>query len=270
MLQILICTHNAGICNIPHILLPECEGVGYVVSMQYSEPKYLDLIPEVLKSRNDITLCTLAGKGLSANRNNAILHATADLCVIADDDVRYTLRDLQRIEAEHQAHPDADIILFQALDPQGNLLKNYPQHPFDYHHQPKGYFTSSIEITFKREHIKSTPFDLRFGLGSGKIGAGEEEVWLNALHRKAGCTIKYLPIPIVQTTETPQGGANFATRPEMQRAKGAVLYYIHGWSAWLRCLKTCWCTARKVKEAHFFTLLCNTAKGILYIIKTGR
>ena len=270
MLQILICTHNTGISNVPQILLPETEGIGYVVSMQYTDRKFLELIPSILHERKDVTLCTIEGLGLSANRNNALSHASADICVIADDDLRYSLSDLRMIEAAHREHPEASVILFQARGPQGNLLKNYPPHPFNYDNQPKGYFTSSIEITFKSAHVKGTLFDHRFGLGSGKILAGEEEVWLNTLYRKQGCIIKYLPHSIVQTLDMPQGGANFAMRPEMQQTKGAVLYYIHGWSAWLRCLKVCWTTARKVKDAHFFTLLRNTASGILYITKTGR
>ena len=118
--------------------------------------------------------------------------------------------------------------------------------------------------------MKDVPFDLRFGMGSGQIVCGEEEVWLHTLYRKNKCTIKYLPFPIVQTIDMPQGGANFATLPEKQRAKGAVLYYIYGWTAWLRCLKVCWTTARQQKGARFFTLLRNTARGILYITKTGR
>ena len=270
MIQVLICTFNSGIADIPKILLPEAEGVGYVVSMQYSEARFLSLIPEELKHRGDVVLSTIEGLGLSVNRNNAIAQATAKVCVIADDDVSYTLDQLRRIEAEHEAHPEADVLLFQALGPDGNLLKDYPLAPFNYRQQPKGYSPISFEITFKRKRVVSMPFDLRFGLGSGIIVCGEEEVWLNALYRKLGCTICYLPIPVVQTMDLPQGGANFATRPEMQRAKGAVLYYIHGWSAWLRCLKTCWCTARKVNDTRFFTMLCNTAKGIFYITKTGR
>ena len=270
MLQVLICTLNAGISDIPNILLPEAEGVGYVVSMQYTEAHYLERIPEALRSRQDVTLSTIAGRGLSANRNNALAHATAEVCVIADDDVRYELADLRRIEAEHRAHPEAGVLLFQARGPEGGLLRDYPELPFDYQRQPRGYSPISFEITFKRERVGSTPFDLRFGLGSGDIVCGEEEVWLNTLYRKAACTIKYLPIPVVQTVDFPQGGANFATRQEMQRAKGAVLYYIYGLTAWLRCIKESWTTARRIKEARFITMLRNTARGIIYIMRTGR
>lgn len=270
MLQVLICTHNEGILEVPSILLPEAEGIGYVVSMQYSDFQYLRLIPSILCRRRDVLLHTLEGSGLSANRNHALELASADVCVIADDDVRYTLDELRRIEAEHAAHPEADVLLFQARGPKGELLKNYPQHAFDYGRQPKGYYPSSIEITFKRERAKDVPFDLRFGMGSGLFVSGEEEVWLNTLYRKHQRTIRYIPFPIVQTLDTPQGGRNFATRPERQQAKGATLYYIHGLSAWLRCLKEAWTATRRVKGASFVAAFRNTIKGIMFIMKTGR
>ena len=105
MLQVLICTHNEGILEVPSILLPEAEGEGYVVSMQFSEYRYLELIPSVLRRRPDVSLHTIEGIGLAANRNHAIAQASAEICVVADDDVRYTLDKLRRIEAEHIAHP---------------------------------------------------------------------------------------------------------------------------------------------------------------------
>lgn len=270
MIQILICTYDSGVRNVPNILLPPAEGIAYVVSMQYSEPCYLDQVPEVIKKREDVVFSAIAGRGLSANRNNAIAIATADLCVLADDDVRYSLNDLQRIEAEHAAHPEADVLLFQAKGPAANLLKDYPLHSFNYHNCPKGYSPMSIEITFKRERVKGIPFDLRFGIGSDLFVCGEEEVWLNTLHRKFGKTILYIPFPIVQTVTLPQGGCGFATNPKVQRAKGAVLYYIYGLSAWLRCLKESVVVAHRVKEARLTTLLTNTARGIISIMKTGR
>lgn len=269
MLQLLICTYNAGIRDVPSILLPPAEGIGYVVSMQYSDACFLKEIPEVLKQREDVILSTINGLGLSVNRNNAIACATAEVCVIADDDVRYTLQDLLRIVSAHEAAPEADVLLFQAKEPKG-FLKSYPSHAFDYAHQPKGYYPSSIEITFKRERIKNVPFDLRFGLGSGNLINGEEEVWLNRLHRKEGRIIRYVPVPVVQTIDIPQGGANFATSPEVQRAKGAKLYYIYGAMGFLRCVKESFVTSRREKAARFWQLLKNTFAGALYIMRTGR
>ena len=50
-IDILICTIDNGIKRIPHMLMPPQEGISYVVSMQYTDKAYLDLIPDVLKER---------------------------------------------------------------------------------------------------------------------------------------------------------------------------------------------------------------------------
>ena len=89
-LDILISTIGTGVEAIPRMLLPERQGVRYVVSVQHTCPASEVTIPQELTSRPDVTVVLLPGKGLSRNRNNAISMASADICLIADDDCRYT------------------------------------------------------------------------------------------------------------------------------------------------------------------------------------
>ena len=79
-----------------------------------------------------------------------------------------------------------------------------------------------------------------------------------------------MPTPIVQTVDVPQGGANFAVNSEVQRAKGAKLYYIYGVTSFLRCVKESLVTAQQEKTACLWQLLKNTFAGALYIMRTGR
>ena len=95
-IDILICTVADRLENIAGMLLPQREGVSYVVSVQYnSDPS--PVIPSVLESRPDVRTGLFRGMGLSRNRNNSINMATADICVIADDDNVYTDRHLDTI-----------------------------------------------------------------------------------------------------------------------------------------------------------------------------
>ena len=55
-LDILICSLNKGIVRIQDVLLPPREGLHYVVSYQYTDERNLDLVPEVLRSRPDVSL----------------------------------------------------------------------------------------------------------------------------------------------------------------------------------------------------------------------
>lgn len=51
-------------------------------------------------------------KGLSKSRNRAIEKAKADICVIADDDVKYVQNYEQIICNAYEKYPFADIIVF--------------------------------------------------------------------------------------------------------------------------------------------------------------
>ena len=87
-LDILICSLNKGIVRVQDVLLPPQEGVHYVISYQYTDERYLELIPQNLTTRSDVSLYKYKGQGLSANRNLALDKATGDIIMYADDDAR--------------------------------------------------------------------------------------------------------------------------------------------------------------------------------------
>lgn len=85
-LDILICSLNKGVVRIQDVLLPPQPNVHYIVSYQYTDERYLDLVPQALGARPDVSVYTYKGQGLSANRNLALDKATADIIMYADDD----------------------------------------------------------------------------------------------------------------------------------------------------------------------------------------
>lgn len=249
-LDILICTIDEGIEKVPHVLMPPHDGISYVVSMQLTQSEKKLLVPAVLKERKDVTLTFLEGRGLSRNRNHAIEHAKADVLLLADDDNRYTLQLLEPIFKAYEQHPEADIIHFQALDLQGLPLHPYPAS-----------FVSSVEMTFKRS--VDIRFDERFGLGSAKLCAGEEAVWMKDA-QDAGYTILYIPCPIVMTPRATTG-TNFLDNPKLQMSKGATFRHMYGFSnAMWRTLKEAgwWLVHR---GANPFPILLNMLKGLVEI-----
>ena len=113
-IDILICSLNKGIVKVPDVLLPASEGVRYIVSYQYTDERYLDLIPNELKERADITLYQYKGEGLSANRNLAMDKAKADLIIFADDDARFTDSSIELARSTFENNPDLDVAFFTA------------------------------------------------------------------------------------------------------------------------------------------------------------
>ncbi|MBQ7156400.1 MAG: glycosyltransferase [Bacteroidaceae bacterium] len=258
-LDVLICTIDSGIARVPLVLAPPTEGVHYVVSMQYTSPDSLNLIPDVLTSRADVTLTTIEGRGLSLNRNNALAHSTADIRVIADDDNRYTPDDFTSITNAYREHAEADIICFAAESYEGKPMKRYPSSVMSFQQAfRQGYYPTSMEMTMRR-NVK-TLFDERFGLGSEHLCAGEEDVFMKDAQDQ-GYKAIFVPSVIVHS-RFHTTGCDFLTSPLLQRTKGATFRHIFG------TRNAVW---RSIKEAAYhavnnhanpFVILHNMIKGI--------
>ncbi|MBP5731901.1 MAG: glycosyltransferase family 2 protein [Bacteroidaceae bacterium] len=244
---------------MPNVLMPPREGVTYIISHQTdgSHPA-----PHELTTRSDVTLTTIPGRGLSANRNNAIAHATADVCIIADDDCLYDKQHLKNVTDAYNKYPDADIICFTAQDYNSQPLRHYPTEDMPYLQAVKqGYYPASIQITFRRKTVAGRiAFNPNFGLGSALLCAGEEEVFIaDAL--RAGLNIMYVNQPIVRTDPNTTG-THFLTNPQLQITKGATFRYCYGYpNAMWRSVKEAgwWAVHRRANPLPIF---CRMLKGI--------
>lgn len=261
-LEILICTIDEGAASVPQILLPQRSDVNYLVSMQYTDEKYLELLDAPELHRTDVTLTTLAGRGLSRNRNHAFRHASGDVMLLADDDVRYENHYFDRILSRFKTDATLDVACFQALGPDGVPVRKYAPHGFDYARQPRGTYFCSWEIAVARR--QGLPcFDERFGLGSPFLASGEEEVFLFDAYRR-GFHIEYFPEVVVRTCPDTTG-THFDTDAAVQRSKGAVLCMMHGAAgAFARCLKY---AVTHPALPHRLAALREMGRGILYVLK---
>ena len=161
-LDILICSLNKGIVRIDDLLRPEQEGVRYVVSYQYTDERYLELVPDVLKQRKDVVLSVYKGQGLSNNRNHALELAKADLVIFADDDSRLSDEAPAIIEKIFSEDPDLDVAFFRASTYTGKMLKQYPEIERQFKEVPTDYDVSTIEMVFRRKiWPRDEVFDLR-------------------------------------------------------------------------------------------------------------
>ena len=262
-LDILICSLNKGIVRIDDLLRPEQDGVRYVVSYQYTDERYLELVPDVLKLRKDVVLSVYKGQGLSNNRNHALELAKADLVIFADDDSRLSDEAPAIIVNIFSEDPDLDVAFFRASTYTGKMLKQYPKNERQFKEVPTDYDVSTIEMVFRREKVQNQLlFDERFGLGTKFLTCGEEEIWLiDALI--AGLKFKYFPERIVDTSTMLIRSMIFVDAG-VQRSKGALCYYKYGSSAWMRCFAFAFNSARH-RLCHFFPMLRHLYQGIRYV-----
>ncbi|MGN0086322.1 MAG: glycosyltransferase [Alloprevotella sp.] len=234
-LSLLICTIDERIARVPDILLPPHPAIRYVVSWQRATGETI-APPAVLLERKDVTLTQISGRGLSANRNNALQNCPTAYAVMADDDCRYRMADLEALIALMDEHPEVEIFCGRARRADGELRRKYSAQPFDYSSAPRFTYYASVEIAV-RVSGRLPRFDERFGLGAEKMTSGEEEVFLQVAHSN-GLKICYFPIDICTTLEAATTGTRFDTDAGVRRAKGGVMCIMYGrWGALLRCAK---------------------------------
>mgnify|MGYP000726012425 CR=1 FL=1 len=265
-IDILICTLNKGIVRISDILMPPREEIHYIVSFQYTDERYLDLIPTVLETRDDVSFYKMNGQGLSCNRNNALEKATHDLVMFADDDTRLLPDAYEQIIKVFNEN-DIDVAFFQAATYTGKPLKDYPDTPFAYDRRTTPpYSISAIEMVCRRMAIQGViRFDERFGLGTQFLTCGEEEIWLEDALR-AGLKMKYFPVRTVETSTMLKKKMVYVDAG-VQRSRGAMTYYRMGHKAWAACAKFALRSSLS-GMCHFWPMMHHLAEGIRYMQRT--
>lgn len=128
-------------------------------------------------------MITTATRGVGVNRNLALTYASADICLFADDDVRYADDMEERVLAEFAKHPDADVIIFHfetddPSRPQPKPLKTYKALPWT--RMP----WAGFKIAFRLSSVRKANlwFTSLFG-GGCLFPSGEDSMWLLAAKR---------------------------------------------------------------------------------------
>src|SRR5699024_10791341 len=111
-------------------------------------------------------------QGIGRSRNTALYRANADICLLADDDLKYYPKYDSIILNEFKKNPKADIIVFDlnfisVITRSSNKNEKVTKLNFMKHGGPK--------IAFRREKLleKNISFSLLFG-GGAKYGSGED------------------------------------------------------------------------------------------------
>ena len=224
-LSVTIATYTPqGILRVQNMNLPEVPGVEYVVSWQnHSDAP----IPPELASRADIHIHRFGQSGVSANRNNALAHASGRICLIADDDLRYIPRNLTDVIDAFNLHPDTEFAVFQYTG--RHHSKSYPAGSLDITHKvPRHFYPVCFEMAFLREATMRTRpllFSTYFGPGASVLTAGEDDfIFLQA--RRMGLKCRFFPITITVHDAMPTG-LRPITHPGVLRTNGAIIALTH-------------------------------------------
>jgi glycosyltransferase involved in cell wall biosynthesis len=138
-------------------------------------------------------------RGVGKNRNTALLYATADICLLSDEDVVYVDGYERKVLDAFRCVPDADILIFNIETERKTKRKT------NHHVKRVGIHNflnyGAVRIAFRREKViqKNIWFSLLFG-GGARYGAGEDSLFLREAIRK-GLIIKTYPVKIADVKE---------------------------------------------------------------------
>lgn len=257
-LEVLICTCGKdGLSRVAAMNLPHVDGVGYVVSWQPLDAGLTFGRPEALE-RDDVKVFVSPTRGLSLNRNAALSHASAELCLVADDDLRYTAEQLESVIVTFDMHPRVDIATFMY---DGGDEKYYPSEETDLSGFPKNWYLTSFEMAFRRKSMEGLRWNELFGIGAPVLSAGEESllIW-QAVHR--GLTCRFFPKVIVGH-EGLTTGVRRVAEPSVLMAKGAVWWVTHRYTGPLRIVLNAW-REKRAGRMGFFHALRHCWRGYCY------
>lgn len=135
-------------------------------------------------------------RGLTKSRNMAIANASADVCLLCDDDERFVQGYENLILSAYEKLPQADVIIFKMVNRTPSFADQVMELKF-----PKTMKVSSWQISFRRESLlrSGVRFDELLGAGTGN-GAEEELKFLLDCQR-AGLKIWYVPEAIASVAQ---------------------------------------------------------------------
>lgn len=262
-LEVLICTFGEdGLDRVAAMGLPRVDGVGYLVSWQKGSRGVSVARPQGLM-RDDVKVYVSPTVGLSRNRNAALSHATGDICLVADDDLRYTAAGLRAVMDAFDRRPDMDVAAFMYRS-EGDA-KAYPRQECDLTRRiPKGWFLTSFELAFRRCSIGSLRWNELLGIGAPVLSAGEEELLLWQM-RQRGLRCRFIPETIA-VHDGPTTGFRRVAEPSVLMSKGAVWRVTHPYTAPLRILLNAW-RERRAGRMSFAHALRHVAAGYAYAMR---
>jgi len=166
----------------------------------------------------NVTCIYSTERGLSKSRNLALQYASADIVMIADDDIRYNDDYTGIVMNAYNVHPEYDILTFKVKDD-----KKY----FNERKRLNGILSHKVisyEITMRLSSIKNIFFNTIFGTGSSYFQHGEENIFLNSCIKKKK-KIMYIPQKIACLMENRRPSTWFTGFDEKYMIDKGALYY---------------------------------------------
>ena len=174
---------------------------------------------------------TMHAKGVGLSRNTAFENAAAEIIQFGDDDIVYDSGYVNRVLSEFDAHPEADVLLFNVQQQPGR--ETYHNEDFkrvswyNYGRYP------AYAIFGRRQKIASSgvKYSLLFGGGAPYMN-GEDSLFLHDL-LKAGLNIYRTPVDIGHELSTGVSTWFEGYTEKFFFDRGVLYHFLYGKSAFI-------------------------------------
>ncbi|MGB6269435.1 MAG: glycosyltransferase family A protein [Olleya sp.] len=266
-LEILLATMNRTSLDFLTHLFPEANFLDFniLIINQTTEDK-------LLKSDYDnIKVINAFEKGLSKSRNLAIKNATGDVCLLADDDVKYKKGFSEIITKAFNTYKSAAIITFKMQDFEGNDFRSYSNKKSHDLETIKN--VNSVVISFNRKQIikNNLWFDEAFGLGA-IFKTADEYIFMRETFEKK-LTVLFESKVILSHPKFSSGQDNGSDT--LLFARAALYYKYSGFLGYLKLFKHLYLIKNEgyIKGSEFIKKFKTGLKGINHykmLIKTNK
>jgi glycosyltransferase involved in cell wall biosynthesis len=175
-------------------------------------------------------------RGVGLNRNNALMRATADICILADDDMVFVDNYAGIVEQAFDENPTADVIIFNLIESAPKRYVNKQKFRVRYRNYMR---FGAARIAFRTRSVTRSgiSFNLHFG-GGAEYSAGEDTLFLHS------CLNKKLKIIAV-----PYYIASLTEERESSWFKGYTQKYFIDKGIFYACLSSKWARLLCLQDA---------------------
>ena len=188
-------------------------------------------VEDFIYKGHKIKYLSFVEKGVGLNRNNALMRATADICVLADDDMVFLDGYVDIVKEVFKNNPNAHMVIFDLIGAQPKIKKQFKVRYRNFMR------FGAARIAFRTKAItkRGIFFNLHFG-GGATYGSGEDTLFLyNCLRNKLN--IIAVPEAIARLTRTRDSTWFTGYNDKYFLDKGALFAAISKRWYWLLCLQ---------------------------------
>lgn len=225
--QVLVATMNQTDYSLLEAMNIQTEAI---VANQTS----FDSIEHFKYKGRDITYLNFNEIGVGLNRNNALMRASSEICVFADDDLVYFDNYEELIINEFKHAPKADVIIFNLDDPSDSRYKEDQLKRVHFYNFLR-YGTARIAFRLSSVRENQIYFNQLFGGGTER-SHGEDNIFLCDCLKK-GLKVYSSPITIAKIKDDRPSTWNAGYNDKYLKDQRILYNHISKRFAFLLCLQ---------------------------------